>query len=402
MKRYAMSVSRWWIVVLVISINIIPSRVLQAQIPYTVPLVWNENQIAIVIEGQIQILDATTGELIHQLNNAWGDISATAWSPDSRFLAVAGATGKVDIWDMELSDWIQSLQLEYPASVLIWAQTNNQIVTIGGDVAENLNVWDVSTGMRTASQRGGAALNAEYDPTGHYLALHTSLSLYVLDATTFTVLLASPYAECCDNQLSTLSWKPDGTRIVTGSINGLITVWDATTLSPLNQFAANPYYVQDSRDVPDLSLSWVRDVAFGADGTIQAVSGDGTLRLWATNGELIAEAQTGILETAAWSPYGARLAVQRSQNVSRAANGEALTSSDAIMQIITPFASPERLQAIAEQCGAPLTVNRQLDSAIDAADMTSLIAQVESLPTETIPPACAADLIAVAEAIQAQ
>ncbi|MDX2162267.1 MAG: hypothetical protein SF162_13155, partial [bacterium] len=72
------------------------------------------------------------------------------------------------------------------------------------------------------------------------------------------------------------------------------------------------------------------------------------------------------------------------------------------VQIIVPDPSPERLQAIAAQCGAPLTVERGLDAAIAAADYADVIAQIDALPAGTIPPACAADLRAVAAAMQGQ
>ncbi|MBW4437803.1 MAG: hypothetical protein KME04_11750 [Pleurocapsa minor GSE-CHR-MK-17-07R] len=58
---------------------------------------------------------------------------------------------------------------------------------------------------------------------------------------------------------------------------------------------------------------------------------------------------------------------------------------------IVPHPSIERLNAIAAACDAPVA---------PTTDMADFIAQVEALPADSIPPACAADLLAVARALE--
>jgi hypothetical protein len=55
-----------------------------------------------------------------------------------------------------------------------------------------------------------------------------------------------------------------------------------------------------------------------------------------------------------------------------------------LVAFVVPDPSPERLQAIADLCGAPVTVDRRLDASIAANDMPGFIAQVEALPEGTI------------------
>jgi hypothetical protein len=78
------------------------------------------------------------------------------------------------------------------------------------------------------------------------------------------------------------------------------------------------------------------------------------------------------------------------------------TLANGAIQIVVPAPSLERLQAIAEACNAPVAVEQSLAADIQANDLNAFVAQVEALPEGTIPPACAADLIAVAEALQSQ
>jgi hypothetical protein len=65
-----------------------------------------------------------------------------------------------------------------------------------------------------------------------------------------------------------------------------------------------------------------------------------------------------------------------------------------------PAPSVEQLHAIVAACDAPPTVETSLIASLDAGDLADVVAQVEALPPDTIPPACAADVIAVAEALQ--
>jgi len=69
--------------------------------------------------------------------------------------------------------------------------------------------------------------------------------------------------------------------------------------------------------------------------------------------------------------------------------------SDGMLHIVTPFVSPERFQSIAQACGADQVIS---ETVTDAA-LSTVIAQSESATAAQIPPACAVDLIAIAEAL---
>jgi WD40 repeat protein len=363
---------------------------------YTSPT-WNfdGDRIALNASGAVLIYDVNTGN-INELSNVSGEVYAFAWSSDSNLLAATYGNGNVEIWNAQSNSRMRDLELDYPANVVAWLPNNLEVLTIGGDTAQNLSIWNVLSGVQVGSYRGGSALNVEFDQSNRYLALHTSLSLYIVDAQTYTVVTSSPRITCCTNQMSTLAWSQDGSYILTGSINGLLTIWDTTTLTPLHQLPANPYFVQDSRDVPDLNLSWVRDVAWMGNQIVQAVSGDGTLRQWSINGDLLQETQIEQLDTASWSPFGARLAVQRAEPPTDISNKDAsLISSDAILEIMTTFASAERLQAIAAACGA----DQLIGESVTDATLPDVITELQTMTDEQIPPACAADLLAIAQAL---
>ncbi|KAF8965982.1 hypothetical protein BDZ97DRAFT_743750 [Flammula alnicola] len=99
-----------------------------------------------------------------------------------------------------------------------------------------------------------------------------------------------------DSSVSSVAFSPDGTRIVSGSDDTTIRVWDART----GDIIAGPFKGH---------TSWVRSVAFSSDGTrVVSGSGDATIRVWdAHTGDTIAgpfKGHTYPVWSVAFSPDG--------------------------------------------------------------------------------------------------
>jgi len=103
----------------------------------------------------------------------------------------------------------------------------------------------------------------------------------------------SPYT------LVSVTWSPDGSRIVTASYDGAARVWDVKTGKQLLVLATDDYFAP------------INTVAFSPDGSRIVTEGDQcTARIWdATNGAqlLILKGHTGWVRSAAFSPDGSRI-----------------------------------------------------------------------------------------------
>ncbi len=100
--------------------------------------------------------------------------------------------------------------------------------------------------------------------------------------------------------VSSAAFSPDGTRIVSGSTDKTVRLWDAATGKPVGQ----PMRGHNQ---------WVTTVAFSPDGTrVASASLDGTVRLWdAFTGKQIGEPMQGAfgpVPSLAFSPDGSRIA----------------------------------------------------------------------------------------------
>jgi WD40 repeat protein len=371
--------------------------------PFFVPPQWSfdSDQMAMVEGSTLLIYDVASNVLLHRLEGHTDTINSVSWSPIDHRLASASADQTVKVWDGITGTLIYNFTEHNEFVGLVrWSPNGSHLITseTGVDIRSRLLVWNAQTGVVDLSTEAGRISQAVFSPDGNFLALNHSLSLSVFDGENFQRIIRKPPALCCANRMETLAWSSDSSQLITGSINGLITIWDAATLTQINQFAIDPSYPIDPLRVSDevLSRYWIRDVAFGIDGMIEAVSGNGTVSRWDAEGNLLQVTQIGQLETASWSAYGAQLAVQRETTSSALSiENELQTDAEEILQIVTPFASLDRFQAIAAACGADQLVG---ESVTDAA-LPAVITDLQTMTDEQIPPACAADLIAIAQTL---
>lgn len=55
-----------------------------------------------IVDGQLEIVDATSGRKIHKHPVAHGKgVSSISWSSDTRYVATGSDDGSVEIWDLE-------------------------------------------------------------------------------------------------------------------------------------------------------------------------------------------------------------------------------------------------------------------------------------------------------------
>jgi WD40 repeat protein len=206
------------------------------------------------------------------------------------------------------------------------------------------------------------------------------------------------------------TWNADDTRFAVVSFNTPSTN-SGTISQPLN-------YSLFIVDVPSGRMTQLEDVSSGAffewhpDGEVLAgFTNESNVYLWDTmTGSVIATHSVPgnrLIEVLQYTSTGGRLIIGMRENPVQIdfteATGQASslftqTALDGAVQMLVPDPSIERLNAIAAACDAPVSLTQSLTDAVPV--MADVIAQVEALPADSIPPACAADLLAVARALE--
>jgi dipeptidyl aminopeptidase/acylaminoacyl peptidase len=381
-----------------------PASSLQAQSPspYVAIPKWSidGSKVAYVNGLNVEVRDAQTAQLIFTLIGHEDFIFSVNWSPDGSRIATASFDETVKVWDAANGQLLLDLQGHNDrVSMVVWFPDSSRLLSFGVESNPSLFVWDAQTGNTMLTVETGTVIDASFSPDGARLAVSVFSEVVIYETTRFELQSSSPRRDCCANQMYRLVWSPDGTQIATGSNDSLVTVWDAVSLMVLAQFAVNPYAQPDSRDVPDLSLSWVRDLYWSNDNSLLTVSGDGTITRWnPQTGQALESIQIAPLAGAAWSPMGGRLAILGGEANAINQSAAALSQVEGF-EVAVPFASPARLQAIAAACNAPRSITRTLPTQANTASIQRFEEALLALPDGALPPGCEADLQAVAAAM---
>jgi WD40 repeat protein len=382
----------------------LPVRVQAVQTPeedlvYVLSTAWSPDGTQIVTGnsiGNLEIWDVASKALVHTLRGHAQEIMTLKWSPDGTQIASGSPDGTIRIWDALNGELTNTIEFSRPDGVLRaildidWSPDSALIA--GARETGQVIIWDACTGERRASySHAGMVLTVAWSPTGNIVASGGLLGDMLLwDVTGQSISTFTPVSSSLSGSIDSIAWSPDGERIAVakGLLPGQAGV-DVYNFSTQELLFRIPQASED--------FAFVR---WSRNGTELAISNpDGVTIVNSSTGLVVEQLSDGhIFDSIDWSPYGGRLAVRNS-------NSQPVASTsrwDSAVQIVVPSPSLERLQAIADACNAPAAVEQSLIASLQADQLSNFITQVEALSESTIPPACAADLIAVAEALQSR
>ncbi|PVF91596.1 WD40 repeat-like protein, partial [Serendipita vermifera] len=244
----------------------------------------NRSRVICAHDGSIYLWDAMTGQRIGTASLGDASIKCLAFSPDGFQIALGCRSGTIQRWDVVtgvcfLTDWKAHKD---EISCLAFSPDGTRIVSGSNDMT--LRLWDSVT----------------YSSIGGVMKGHVE---WILCAT----------------------FSLDGNRILSGSDGRNLHLWDGLTGTsigrPFGGHTGNVTYgsvgaTQEHR------IAWVNFIVFSPDGSrILSGSGDGTLRLWnADTGAAIGSAwkgHTNQIWCAAFSPDGARVVSAAPNNLLR-------------------------------------------------------------------------------------
>jgi WD40 repeat protein len=353
------------------------------------------NRLSIVENNSVFIRDPYTGQIIKPLGNCPNGWLQDAWSPDDNLLAVVCNYNEIHIWETSTGNLIQVLQSDVvPLGAIEWSPNQSRLFATAID-SPGLLVWNTESWEMIPVDVYAAGIYIAFSSAGEKFLTGNSGGFAIWNGNDFS-LANLIRIDPSHYYISKVIWAPNGQTITTSSVHGVVRIWDANTGSMLSEFTANPH-ATINQPLPSFFVSSrIYDIAYSADGRyILTISEDGTVQSWDTvRGAVQSQVMLPSVGTARFSPFGGQLAYMRlgllaSDVASASANGGSL------LQLTVPFTSREMVDALTSGCG--VTFNDQTRT-----DLSTLTAQVEALPDIAIPPGCRADLLAVAQALQAQ
>ncbi len=193
-----------------------------------------------------------------------------AISPDGKHIAVGGTTsGNILIYTTQG-------QLKHTLSghndavrAVAFSTDGRKLMTAGQDYA--FRVWDVETGTMVLanSELSNWPQDVAFIPGTENMVVTEGNIATVRDAEGNTLFTLSGHEE----PIWAVDVSPDGSRIVTGSVDGFATIWNAQTGEVIKDLNCN---------------SEVRDIAYSPDGAFIATgSTNAIVNIWSAEGEYL-------------------------------------------------------------------------------------------------------------------
>jgi WD40 repeat protein len=226
-------------------------------------------------DGTVRVWDVETGKADPILESHKSKIYSVAVSRDGKRAASGGGNGEVYLWDLESNSELAHLEghdEETEINGIAYTPDGKRVVTASAD--GEIRIWEVPSGKDlgkiTGPKEGFLALALTQDGKKALVACGSACILYDLESKKELLRLAGH-----TGLVNTLAFSPDGSRILTGSADRTVRLWDGGTGKELRKIEAHAGYV--------------KAVQFTADGASAASVGyDHVNRLWdLRNGQMI-------------------------------------------------------------------------------------------------------------------
>ena len=239
----------------------------------------------------VLLWDTTTAELLATLSGHINGITAFAFSPDGTMLASGSTDGTIRFWNIKMGDvlapritghteWVKGVTFSKDSSTLVSVEFNGTI-----------NFWDMKTSQRTDRQSAGHRdwlATLAFSPDGTQLASVGAESNMVVGFG--RVIKPDPLIRLIDVStghemvtlkdkpgISNLVFSPDGETIAFSN-HGEIRLWNTETGTVLNMSPSDPKNNFPEKLEPEISA-----LVFSPDGK-KLVSGtmDRNIQMWDT------------------------------------------------------------------------------------------------------------------------
>jgi WD40 repeat protein/serine/threonine protein kinase len=272
-------------------------------------------------DDSIRLVKPNTGQVVYTLNGHVGSVRALAYSPDSRWLASAGADRTVRLWDVATGRLLHTLHGHGEEAWCVAFSPDGRKLASGSGSVEPFSMvggevmlWDTHRGQETL-------VLPEINPRINVAASSDSRSLAVdgrhgapARVQVWDLDAGRKVHEATGAQVLAVGGRPDGTLLGLLVQGGAVQVW---ALAPPRPVCTLEGWVER---VPFHTNVYDERASFSPDGKLVALADfQNELRVWdAVSGRRLWGLRfEGHLPPVAFSPDGRRLAVQVSAPVAQ-------------------------------------------------------------------------------------
>lgn len=257
-------------------------------------------------DGTVRLYNAINGDFLRSASGLGGVVTGVAFAPDSSRYVLGTTDRNVLVRAVADGGLVQQF-VGHGAAVSSVAYAPNGARVLSGDGSGVALLWDITSGAQVQSFVGhSAAINSvAFAPNNSNLVATGSddQTAKVWNAATGSVVrtFAPVFQNGAlvaghSNSVTSVAISPDGTLLLTGSVDRTAILWELATGGALRTLAGH--------------TDRVTAVAFSPDGTqVLTGSGDGSARLWTTaTGAQVRALRpcSSTISSVAFSPDGVR------------------------------------------------------------------------------------------------
>lgn len=387
-----------------------PQTIQQPQLDSAYGAAWSPDGriLAVSSHSGLWFYDFTTGTL----ESAPHDLAFNGWTSDNRIFTGFGffnlLTQRIeDQFDLQRQNNIFSTSIGL-------SRDTKTIAVLEGAYLDTIAVYDTTRGelirrIETGNPNAGPQIAWSPD-NSHFAMLRPNKPSVLLipntDKPTITEYLLTSSTAYRSNQLPIhVKWSPNGQLLAIGAAPSTTFILDIQSGK----------FVGTLEGQAPVGMAWSPDAVF-----LAVADGVGTISLFDVKKASVIEHNytSGYNWSIEFSPFGGQLAVandvmaakqnrtqvgQQSQlNVQQSDVYVRSIGIDNAVQLFVPIPSLKRLKTITETCGVKPNIHQALISLINANDLTAFTKMVSALTDDQSPAGCKADLLAVAEALEAK
>jgi WD40 repeat protein len=169
--------------------------------------------------------DPRLHRLVRSYHEATTNLCVGSSSPDGKYIAIGGYSGKVLIRDIEMKGPISNYSLHTgTVSALAWSPEGKYIASGGYDNV--MQVWHANTGEVVCTYRGhiNTILDLSWSPDGKYIVSGSwDRTARVLDAMSGEAMYVY---RGHSGPVNSVAWSPDRKSIASGSWDHTLQVWE--------------------------------------------------------------------------------------------------------------------------------------------------------------------------------
>ncbi|MBE9011998.1 NACHT domain-containing protein [Pseudanabaenaceae cyanobacterium LEGE 13415] len=213
----------------------------------------------------IRLWSVDTGRCLQVLRGHSKAVRSIAFSHDSRYLVSAGEDGVIYLWDVESRKRIKTIEgHQHPIRAVAFSPDDRMIASASDD--QQICLWNSTTGacIKTLVGHEGIVFAIAFSPDGSQLASGSgdgTVRVWNLDQDTHRIIRAH------DRNIRAIAFSLDGSLLVSGSEDKTLRVWNTATL-------------REFKPLDQTHTSWVRTVAFNANGMLASGGSDHRIKLW--------------------------------------------------------------------------------------------------------------------------